>query len=413
MDAMSRLGGHLEREVRDEMARAIRELLHTPFLVAEANDEVFAIVRKRRESLAEWFERNCGWRLHVDIRQGYARLAKVTADPDPTRPARRLRSTRAPFDRRRYALLCVICAELLAAPTTTIGLLAGRVTEATAADPHVPTFDPTRREERSAYVDALKFLEAHRVVRAVDGLTESFLDSAGVKVLYRVDSGRLLRLPAAPMSACQASGQDIGTLVAEPRYGDAADPDADISDAQRNLWLRHSITRQLLDDPVVYYADLTDAQCGYLETLSGRRVVRQAAAEAGFVLEERAEGMLLVDPDATATDERFPDERSHAKHAALLLLDRLLTAPEGMTDEEVLGYVTGLLSRFPAWAKSYQSEGGPARLAGDAVAVLHASGLAHRAAAHVRARPAAARYAVTGEPAMEPITPGEGSSEQP
>ena len=44
-------------------------------------------------------------------------------------------------------------------------------------------------------------------------------------------------------------------------------------------------------------------------------------------LEERAEGFLVVDPDAIATDTRFPDDDSHAKVAALLLLDRLARGP--------------------------------------------------------------------------------------
>jgi hypothetical protein len=38
------------------------------------------------------------------------------------------------FDRRRYMLLCVVVAELLLVPVTTIGLLADRVVQATVAD---------------------------------------------------------------------------------------------------------------------------------------------------------------------------------------------------------------------------------------------------------------------------------------
>jgi uncharacterized protein (TIGR02678 family) len=404
---MSRLRGHLERQEREELARAIRELLAAPFRTDD--DAVFDIIRRRRDRLTDWFERNCGWRLYVDTRQGYARLAKVVPDPDPTRPARRDRSTRAPFDRRRYTLLCVVAAELLAAPATTIGLLAARVVEATAADEVVPAFDPTRREERGAFVDAIKFLERYRALKVVDGTTDSFLDSAEVKVLYRVDTGRLLRLLAAPVppsrmagpdaAGSDAAGPDLAGLLSEHRYGAASDPAADVSEQQRNLWLRHSITRRLLDDPVVYYDELTEAQRVYLGTPTGRRVIRQAAEEAGFTMEERAEGLLLVDPDAIATDEKFPDERNHAKHAALLLLDRLVPGP--MTADEVTAHVTDLLGRFPAWAKSYQSDGGPRRLADDAVGVLRAFGLAETGPAGVRALPAAARYALAGQPAME------------
>ena len=398
---MSTLAGHLARQEGEELAHAIRVLLATPFLTAERDEAAFDVVRRRHDRLAEWFDRNCGWRLHVDVRQRYARLGKVGDRPDPSRPARRQRSTRAPFDRRRYALLCVVAAELLAAPATTIGLLAGRVTEATAADVELPTFDPTRREERAAFVDALKFLERHDAVRAVDGLTDSFVDAADVKVLYRVDTGRLLRLLAAPVPPSRVEGFDLAALLCEQRYGDAPSPHAEVAQAQRNLWLRHSVTRRLLDEPVLYYDELSDAQRAYLATPTGRRVIRQAAQEAGFVLEERAEGMLLVDPDAIATDDRFPEERNHAKHAALLVLDRLVAAGEGpMADADLVAYVAELLERFPAWAKTYQSEGGAARLAADAVDVLCGFGLARRTAGQVRARPAAARYALGGEPAL-------------
>jgi uncharacterized protein (TIGR02678 family) len=397
---MSTLAGHLARQEGEEVAHAIRALLATPFLTAERDEAVFDIVRRRHDRLAAWFDRNCGWRLHVDVRQRYARLVKVGDRPDPSRPARRQRSTRAPFDRRRYALLCVVAAELLAAPATTIGLLAGRVTEATAADAELPTFDPTRREERAAFVDALTFLERHHAVRAVDGLTDSFVDATDVKVLYRVDTGRLLRLLAAPVPPSRVEGFDLAALLPEQRYGDAPDPHAEVAEAQRNLWLRHSVTRRLLDDPVLYYDELSDAQRAYLATPTGRRVIRQAVKEAGLVLEERAEGMLLVDPDAIATDDRFPEERNHAKHAALLLLDRLVAADGPVADADLVAYVAQLLERFPAWARTYQSEGGAARLAADAVDVLCGFGLARRTAGEVRARPAAVRYALGGEPAV-------------
>jgi hypothetical protein len=61
-----------------------------------------------------------------------ARLVQVRADMDASRPALRRRTTKAPFGRRRYTLLCLIGAELLTGPVTTIGLLAQRVTQAAA-----------------------------------------------------------------------------------------------------------------------------------------------------------------------------------------------------------------------------------------------------------------------------------------
>lgn len=395
---MSKLASQLAAQEDEEVARAIRTLLATPFLAAEHDEDAFDLVRRRCGRLADWFDQHCGWRLHVDTRQRYARLVKTGDRPDPTRPARRRRSTQAPFDRRRYSLLCIIAAELLATPQTTIGLLASRVTEASAADPELPTFDSTHRDERAAFVDALKLLERYRAIQATDGVTDAFIDQADVKVLFRVDTGRLTWLLAAPTPPSRASAP--AELGHEPRYGDAPDPQADVAESQRNLWLRHSITRRLLDDPVVYYEELTEAQRGYISSPTGRRLMRQAAEGAGFALEERAEGLLLVDPDAVATDAKFPEDRNHAKHAALLILDALVARQAPLPMDELVTHVGELLGRFPAWAKTYQSEGGPARLAADAVNVLAAFGLAARTDEGIQARPAAHRYALETEPAL-------------
>ena len=195
----SRLGSTQDRESAEDVARAVRMLLAEPLITAGADPDGYELVRKRRERLVQYFDNACGWQLIVDTHARYARLVKVIDRPDGSRPARRRRSGKAPFDRRRYTLLCVICAELLTASATTIGLLAGRTVEATTADPELDAFDPTLRLERAAFVDALQFLESAGAVAAVDGLTDSYLDGADVKVLYRVDASRLMTLLSAPV----------------------------------------------------------------------------------------------------------------------------------------------------------------------------------------------------------------------
>jgi uncharacterized protein (TIGR02678 family) len=396
---MSNLGSQLDRVEAEETSRAIRLLLAHPLLTVTSDPTGFDLVRRRRDALTRWFEEHCGWRLIVEARDGYARLLKVRPEIDATRPLRRERSTRAPFDRRRYTLLAIVCAELLATPVTTIGLLADRVSHATAAEPGIETFQTSRRGERAAFVDALKLLERAGALRALDGTAESYLDSDTAKVLFQVDTTLLLRLLAAPRAPSTVDPDDLAAdltaLTRESRYG-AAPEGGDVSDAQRNLWLRHSITRRLLDDPVVYRDELTEAQLGYLASPTGRRLARQAAEQAGFGFEERAEGYLLVDPDGLATDQRFPDDGSHPKIAALLLLDDLVSTAGPVRNADLAGRAAALLERFPSWAKNYRSEDGAARLAADAVDVLCAFKLAAREdGGAVRARPAAARFAVT------------------
>jgi uncharacterized protein (TIGR02678 family) len=394
---MTTLGSQLDRIEAEETSRAIRLMLAHPLLTLASDPTGFDLVRRRRDALIRWFEEHCGWRLIVEARDGYARLLKIRPEIDATRPLRRERSTRAPFDRRRYTLLAIVCAELLATPVTTIGLLADRVAHATAAEPTIETFQTSRRGERATFVDALKLLERSGALRALDGTAESYLDSDTAKVLFQVDTTLLLRLLAAPHAPSTVDLDDLAAgltaLTREPRYGAAPDG-GEVADAQRNLWLRHSITRRLLDDPVVYRDELTDAQLGYLTSPTGRRLVRQAAEQAGFVFEERAEGYLLVDPDGLATDQRFPDDASHPKIAALVLLEHLVAAPRPVPDTELATHAGALLERFPSWAKTYRSDDGAARLATDAVDVLCAFKLAARESGAVRARPAAARFAV-------------------
>src|SRR5262249_26971131 len=139
----------------------------------------------------------------------------------------------------------------------------------------------------------------------------------------------------------------LSAVSRERRYG-AAPENTAVSDTQRNLWLRHSVFRRLVDDPVVYFDDLTADERAYLGTPTGRQLLRRAADQAGFLLEERAEGVMFVDQDGIATDTRFPDDSGNAKVAALLLLDGMATVT---TVEQLRLAATAILARFPGWAK--------------------------------------------------------------
>lgn len=316
---------------------------------------------------------------------------KVRARADPSRPARRDRSGRAPFDRRRYTLLCLVAAELLAAPVTTIGLLVDRVTQAAAADPLIDAFDTSQRAERMAYVDVLRMLESFGALEAVGGSTEAFVASATAKALYRVDATLVMRLLAAPNGPSQFAvpaeevavrfEELLAALRRERRYGDAPEAAHAIdgaSDVQRNLWLRHSVFRRLVDDPVVYREDLSAAELACLYSPTGRQLLRLAVEQGGFVLEERAEGGLLVDPDALATDGKFPDDSSNAKIAALLMLDVITASDGGVEPDRLSAEADRLLGEFPRWAKAYRGEDGREQLVHDALAVLDEFGLARR-----------------------------------
>ncbi|GAB3830486.1 TIGR02678 family protein [Kribbella italica] len=400
---MSQLANQLAIAEREEVSRGIRGLLGAPLVTQRGVPEIFDLVRRRQEPIRRWFDYYCGWAVRVEPRLGYARLVKVRPSTDASRPARRLRTGRAPFDRRRYVLLCVVSAELLTVPVITIGQVAERTRQATATDDVIPTLDTASRSERRALVDALRLLENLGGLEIVDGSTENYVETEDAKVLYRVNTTlliRLLALPIGPSTLALPIGEvaerfeELLVLITrEHRYGPANAPDTDeveISPTQHNLWLRHSVFRRLIDDPVLYFSDLSPDELAYLTSPTGRQLLRRAAEQGGFVLEERAEGVLLVDPDSLSTDVRFPDDARTANVAALLLLDRLT---EPMTIEQVRLATGRLLSREPNWAKAFQDDGS-ARLAGEAVAVLRDFGLVREAGGVITPLPASSRYGV-------------------
>jgi uncharacterized protein (TIGR02678 family) len=410
----------LDQNLAEERSVAARQLLASPLLDAEADPDAFRLVARHAGWLTDYFEETCGWQLTVDGAAGFARLAKRAATVDPTRPLRRLRGERAPFDRRRYQLLCLICAELVRHPVTTIGLLAAAVAGESS-------LDTSRHGERTAFVDALKALIGWGVLEATSGDVDAFVDSDRANALLTADTARLHRLLASPAAPSSLSpeldcARATDRLLEEPRYGAREEIGVEESDESRNRWARHRLGRRLLDDPVVHHDDLLPAEGAYLASLSGRRWLRERVREAGLELEERSDGLLAVDPDAICTDAQFPAPAGNAHQLALLLVDRLVTSgPDGgrrlgrLTPAQLTGEVQAVLVRFPAWARSQREEGGPERLARDAADLLVSFGLARRdAEGTLWARPALARYRA-GDPVvhrspslfeLEPATEG-------
>jgi uncharacterized protein (TIGR02678 family) len=385
----------LAAHLAEERSRAIRHLLAAPLVDIDADPDAFRLVARHQADLIEWFDATCGWMLAVDVAAGFARLAKRAAELDPSRPLNRTRGTRQPFDRRRYQLLCLVCAELVRHPVTTIGILAGAV----------GGLDTSRHAERAAFVDALRALVAWGALRTSGGEVESFLDSDRGNAMLMADTARLHRLVSsatAPSALPDGLSTEsaIDALLREPRYGEApTEPEAADVD-QRMKWVRHTLARRLLDDPVTYLDDLSPAESDYLSTPSGRRWLRDRVADAGFELEERAEGLLAVDPDGIATDREFPAPAGNAHQLALLLLDRLARPPGALEPRSLRREVDGVLERFPGWARSHREGDGPDRLAEEAVDLLVGFGLAAReAGGRIVARPALSRYRC-GEPTV-------------
>lgn len=432
-------GPELATQLDAERAEAIQHLLRRPLLDARAQHDAYTLVVRHGEWLVRWYDDTCGWALHVDAAAGFARLAKRQADPDPTRPLRRLRGSGAPFDRRRYQLLCLVSAELVSHPVTTVGLLARAVAAAGA-------FTPERHRDRVAFVDALLVLRSWRAVEVSSGEVEDYVGNEKANALLTADLARLQRLLApatAPSRLDPAAPFDdaLAALLAEPRY-DGAHLDA----GGPHRATRHRLARRLLDDPVLHLDECTDDERDYLASGAGRTWLRQRVAAAGLVLEERSDGLLAVDPAARSTDDTFPGPNGTVHQMALLLVDHLVTdapaagsgagaAPDAAasrsgdatgapgadessalasvprlsspglavttgrrartrTRTELVAAVAERLAAHPKWAKAYQEPGGAERLADESVALLAAFGLVRRSpdGALVEARPALCRY---------------------
>ena len=81
------------------------------------------------------------------------------------------------------------------------------------------------------------------------------------------------------------------------------------------------LTRRLLDDPVVYYDELTEDERAYL--VAQRHNITGRISEAtGLLPELRAEGIAMVDPDDELTDVRMPEQRTDG-HVTLLVAEYL------------------------------------------------------------------------------------------
>jgi len=396
----------LQEHLAAERSVAVRSMLVKPLLDSGSEPDMFRLVVRHASWLTDYFERTCGWALTVDMTSGFARLAKRAAQVDETRPLKRSRGAAAAFDRRRYQLLCLICAELVRHPVTTVGILAAAVAGESG-------LDTSRHTERTAFVDALRALIDWGALDVSAGELDAFVGSQRANALLTADTARLHRLLVST-TAPSALPDDLDTdtlterLLDEPRYGTPEDAFGDDpGDESRNRWARHRLGRRLLDDPATHLEDLDPAERSYLASLSGSRWLRDRTAEAGLELEERADGFLAVDPDGIATDSRFPAPVGNAHQLALLLVDRLVAEqPDGsralgrLTSVDLQAEVDAVLTRFPGWARGQRDDGGPERLAREAVGLLVSFGLARlEPDGTVVARPALARYR-TGTPVV-------------
>ncbi|MET9600306.1 TIGR02678 family protein [Streptomyces sp. NPDC006459] len=387
-----------------ERRKAARALLKQPLLLAHgAYADEFRLVRRHASELREWFDRNTGWSLQVDAET--ARLGKIPGVPDnPTHPAREVTRSGAPFSRRRYVLLCLALAALERGEAQiALGRLADQIM-LDAKDPQLTAaaiqFTLDRRDERLDLAAVVRLLLHLGVLRRVAGDEDAYVSGAG-DVLYDVE-----RRVLAGLLATRRGPSTVQAKTPEARLTELAAETALDSDELRFRAMRRSLTRRLLDDPVLYYDELTDAELGYLTRQRGFLIARINEL-TGLVAEVRAEGIAMVDPEDDLTDVRMPESGTRG-HVTLLLAE-YLTAVGGlvvpMADlERRVAELAAEHSGF--WSKSAREPGAEGELVEQAVARLAALGLVSRTGDGVIPRPALARYAVGETVVLEPRTAG-------
>ncbi|MET9768080.1 TIGR02678 family protein [Streptomyces sp. NPDC006415] len=389
-----------------ELRKAARALLKQPLLLARGRyaDE-FRLARRHASELREWFDRNTGWALQADMEA--ARLRKSPGVlTDPTHPARDTTHAAAPFTRRRYVLLCLALAALERGEAQiALGRLADQIV-LDAADPRLAAtgieFALERRDERLDLAAVVRLLLGLGVLRRVAGEEEAYVSGAG-DVLYDVERRVLAGLLASRRGPSTVHAEAFDDRLAELVAETAMD-----SDELRFRAMRRSLTRRLLDDPVLYYDDLSDAELGYLTRQRGFLTARITEL-TGLVAEVRAEGIAMVDPEDDLTDLRMPEQGTYG-HVTLLLAEHLAAADGPVDLDELALRVRELASQHGGfWSKSAREPGMETELVEQAVARLAALGLVSRTPYAVVVRPALARYAVgetvIREPGSAPVPP--------
>jgi len=294
----------------DEYQQSVRQVLRHPLITAAYPDKTtLPLVRKWAPQLRRDLAETLGYTL---VSNGDTiRLRRVQDTLDVTRPA----YTRAkkPFDRRRYAYL-VLTASALGRSGSQIAL--SELADAVAAEAGRIDglgMDTERKADRDAFVDAVAWLEARAALRMADGSAVDWVNDPGrAEALYDIDR-EVLGAVYAPSRVLQHLNSVTELL------GDAASagPAQGINAERRRVGRR--ARRLVLENPVVYYADVDESLRGQLRAPA---LAEDLQRLTGLPLERRAEGVALINIGSRLTDVTFPSTGTVAQ-AALLLCARI------------------------------------------------------------------------------------------
>ncbi|MBN3777266.1 TIGR02678 family protein [Burkholderia sp. Ac-20345] len=407
------IGQHQEQQAKEERQDALRALLMQPLM--NSNSEMFPAVRRHAEHLRDWFAREAGWPLHIE-RDG-ARLYKRPADLEDT--SRGLRD----FDKRRYILLCLVCAVLERADTQTTLAVLGDTLLTLVDDPSLVgrgfTYGLESRSERGELVTVCKALLELGVLNRVVGDEDAYVQAPGAEAdaLYDINRRQLSGVLAAVRGPSTWPVGD-SPISLEERLHSLVDEHIPDTDEGRRTAVRRNIARRLLDDPVLYVEELSDDARSYFLNQRGAIAARLADG-TGMSPEQRAEGLAMVDDDGELTDIAMPAEGTDA-HVTLLVAELLCSKHRQQTLAQapssdrysmnlIAAHIGEIREEFGKyWRRSAREAGGEGELAEIAVGRLQMLRLIRREDDWVIPLPALARFSL-GETELKPVG---GSSSQ-
>jgi uncharacterized protein (TIGR02678 family) len=379
-----------------ERQRAMRTILQQPLLSAGGpHAEEYLLVRRHAQWLKEWFSRHPDWNFQIDSE--IARLRKTPSDlADTTRPATDP-GKGVPFTKRRYVLLCLALVTLEQAERQIVlGKLADGIIELIASDRTFENagihFDLKALDQRRDMVDVVRFLIGFGVMQRIHGDEQQYLNQSG-DVLYNINRPALTA-----MLNLQNSPSAIQATTTRERAARLAQEFASASEEGRNRSIRSALVRRLLDDPVLYFDELSTDERAYLASQRGF-LLSQISQATGLIPEIRREGIAMLDPTGDLTDVGLPEEGTYG-HAALLLAEYLAAyakekpgQPIGLI--ELHRYTAELIAEHRShWRREAREAGAEVEIVEQTVVRLAALRLVRRTEGGVVPLPAIARYSL-------------------
>jgi len=359
----------------EELRVCARHLVQQPLTCKEHDPELFRWIRRHEAELDRWFTQRLGYRLHVDA--DTARLFKSGYTP-AQRPLR-ARTGRA-FHPLEYVMLSLVLGSLAAGPDVISlrDLIEQVRSAAVEAEVTLEDSPATRR----ALVSVLHWMIARGLATELHANVEAYVGDEGADAILKLRPDRI-------------------AMLALPALVGVTDADELLACAERRDNTRQWMRCRLVEDPVVYRSDLSEAQWSELRRRVGDET-NLLEEMFGLRMESRAEGIAAIDPTGELAEQRFPTGGTLG-HAALLLLAALREhGDRAIAWGEVVGEIEVLAARHArGWSKERTQD--PARLARSVCELLqelrlvetNAGDVARRdpnAEESIRLLPAAARF---------------------